>query len=79
MSPAAEIISALAAHKARVAVEGHRVRVLFRPGHPPPAELIQAARQHGTRVACYQETVRARFGERSGNIRSERDPIWRSE
>jgi hypothetical protein len=45
MSPA-EVISALAAHDARVAVEGDRVRVLFKPGHPPPAELVEAARQH---------------------------------
>ena len=45
MSPR-EIIAALTAHDARVVVEGHRVRVLFKPGHPPPAELIKAARQH---------------------------------
>jgi hypothetical protein len=45
MSPA-QIMSALAAHDARIVVEGNRVRVIFRPGHPPPAELVQAARQH---------------------------------
>lgn len=49
MSPA-EVISALAAHDARVAVEGDRVRVLFKPGHPPPAELVEAARKDALRT-----------------------------
>jgi hypothetical protein len=45
MSPA-DIMSALAAHDARVAVEGNRVSVLYKVGHPPPAELVKAARRH---------------------------------
>jgi hypothetical protein len=41
---AAEIMTALAAYDATVAIEGDRVRVRFPPGSPPPADLIEVAR-----------------------------------
>ena len=46
MSATADVMSALAAHNARLVIEGDRVRLLFPPGHPPPTELIEAAREH---------------------------------
>jgi hypothetical protein len=46
MRAAAKIIAALAAHNARLAVDGDRVRVSFPAGHPPPATLVEAARAH---------------------------------
>jgi hypothetical protein len=57
---AAEIISAFAAHKARVVVEGDRVRVLFPPDRPPPQELIAAASEH-------KETLRSMLAPGAGH------------
>jgi hypothetical protein len=57
---AAQIISAFAAHEARVVVEGDRVRVLFPPDRPPPQELIAAAREH-------KETLRAMLAPSAGH------------
>ena len=44
MMPAADILSALTAHDARLVVEGDRMQVLFPSDRPLPSDLIAAAR-----------------------------------
>jgi hypothetical protein len=43
MTPA-DIVTALARHGTRIAVEGERVRLIFN-GRAPPDDLVQAARE----------------------------------
>jgi hypothetical protein len=75
MKPA-EIVGALARHGAKIAVDGERVRLVFKPGEAPPEHLIRAAREHKgeLRDIATRPAVLVRAGEPTPGKRSPEPP-----